>query len=85
MNITLKFYVMCRIQEIKLHRRSLRPILTIDDIFEKARIVNAHNQTKSEARNTVKIFLEHLKSHGVFKDYEPIMNGKRLHGFKLSF
>lgn len=85
MNITLKFYVMCRVQEIKLHRRSLRPILTIHDIFEKARIVNASNKTKLDARDTVKVFLEHLKSRGVFKNYEPIMNGKRLHGFKLSF
>ena len=85
MNITLKFYVMCRVQEIKLHRRSLRPILTINDIFEKARILNAHNQIKSNARDTVTGFLEHLKSQGVFKDYEPILNGKRLHGFQLSF
>ena len=85
MNITLKFYVMCRVQEIKLHRRSLRPILTIEDIFEKARILNSHNQIKSNARDTVKVFLEHLKAHGVFKNYEPITNGKRLHGFKLYF
>lgn len=85
MNITLKFYVMCRVQEIKLHRRSLRPILTINDIFTKCRINNVANKIKSDARDTVKVFLEHLKTQGVFKDYEPLMNGKRLHGFKLSF
>ena len=85
MNMTLKFYVMCRIQEIKLHRRSLRPVITIKDIFEKVRIDHARRDTKADARDTVKIFLEHLKSQGVFKNYEPILNGKRLHGFKLSF
>ena len=48
MNISVKNYVMQRVQEIKLHK--LTPVITFDDIFQKCRLENASRDKKLDAR-----------------------------------
>ena len=83
MNISLKNYVMQRIQEIKLHK--LMPIITFDDVFHKCRIVNASRKTKLDARNTIVEFLEHLKKHSEIKDFELTKKGNAFYSIKFSY
>ena len=83
MNITAKNYVMCRIQEIKLHR--LTPTITFADIFEKCRIENAANDKKADVRNSIIKFLEHLKSQGEIRDFELTKKAQSFYSIKFSY
>ena len=69
MNIALKNYTMCRVQETKLHKQ-LKPILTFDDIFKKCHIINASRKTKLDARNTIEEFFQHLQVNNIIRDFE---------------
>ena len=86
MNIELKNYAMCRIQETKLHKQ-LKPILTFDDIFKKCGLQNASLKTKMDARNTIEEFFKHLKDKKIIKDFELTKHGNKFPSitFKISF
>ena len=78
LNTAVKNYVMCRVQEIKLHKQ-LQPILTFDDIFKKCRIQNASRKTKLDARNTIEEFFKHLQRKDVIQDFELTKHGNKFH------
>lgn len=78
MNIAVKNYVMCRVQEIKDHKQ-LKPILTFDDIFTKCRILHSSNDTKMNARNTVEEFFKHLQTCSFIKDFELTKFRQKFH------
>ena len=82
-NITVKNYVMQRIQEIKLHK--MTPVITFDDVFEKCRIKNSDNKTKLRARETIMEFMNHLKSHSEIKDFEVTKKGNSFYSVKFSY
>ena len=84
MNIILKNYVMCRVTEIKLHR-NLKPILTFEDIFRKARITDASRDTKMNARNVVEKFFEHLKANNLIKSFELTKKGNAFYSVKFVY
>ena len=66
--IILKNYAITRVLEIKLHK--MTPTLTFNDIFEKCRIKDADNKTKSRAREYILQFFEHLQEKGEIKSFE---------------
>lgn len=77
--ITIKNCIMNRVMEIKLHK--MTPTITFDDLFRKCRITDASRKTKMDARETAKIFFEHLKSKGVINSFEIVKNGNcQFHG-----
>ncbi len=80
MIITLKNYIMRRVMEIKLHKQ-LSPTLTFEDIFKKCRIDGA--KQKRNARDYIKIFLEHLVSKQVIKTFEFTKKGNAIHAVKF--
>ena len=83
MNITVKNYVMLRVQEIKLHK--MIPVITFDDVFQKCRIQNASRKTKLDARNTMIEFMNHLKSHSEIKEFELTKKGNAFYSVKFSY
>ena len=83
MNISVKNYVMQRIQEIKLHR--LQPIITFADVFEKCRIKNANRKKKMDARNAIVDFFEHLKAKSVIRDFELTKKAQYFYSIKFSY
>ena len=83
MNITVKNYVMLRVQEIKLHK--MNPVITFDDVFHKCRIDNAHGEIKRRARETIVEFMNHLKSHSEIKDFEVTKKGNSFYSVKFSY
>ena len=83
MNITVKNYVMLRVQEIKLHK--MNPIITFEDVFHKCRIDNADNKKKLRARETVVEFMNHLKSHSEIKDFLLTKKGNTFYSIKFSY
>ena len=83
MNITIKNYVMQRIQEIKLHR--LTPIITFEDVFKKCRIDNAHSEIKRRARETIIAFMNHLKSQSEINNFELTKKGNTFYSVKFSY
>ena len=83
MNITVKNYVMLRVQEIKLHK--MVPVITFNDVFQKCRINNADNKKKLRAREIIIEFLEHLKKHSEIKDFELTKKGNAFYSIKFSY
>ena len=83
MNISVKNYVMQRVQEIKLHK--MMPIITFDDVFTKCHIENIRRDKKADVRNTIIKFLEHLKSQGVISSFELIKKGNAFHSIKFTY
>ena len=83
LNITLKNYVMRRIQEIKLHK--LNPIITFDDIFTKCRIENAHREVKRRAREFVETFFAHLQTKKQVKNFELTKKGNAFYSIKFAY
>ena len=83
LNITIKNYVMNRVQEIKSH--SLNPSLTFSDIFQKCGINDADLKTKKRARDTVFKFLDHLVSENVIKSYQVIKKFNAFYSVKISY
>lgn len=83
MNITIKNYVMLRVQEIKLHK--MNPVITFDNVFHKCRIDNAHGEIKRRARDTIVEFMNHLKSHSEIKDFEVTKRGNSFYSVKFSY
>lgn len=82
MNIALKNYAMSRIQEIKLHK--MHRTLTFDDLFAKARIIDADRDTKQNARNTLVKFFEHLQEMGEIHSFEITKKRNAYRSIKLS-
>ena len=82
MNIALKNYAMSRIQEIKLHK--MHQTLTFDDLFAKARITDADNKTKMDARNALVKFFEHLQEMGEIHSFEVKKERNAFHSIKFS-
>lgn len=83
MNIELKNYAMCRIQEIKLHKQ-LKPILTFDDIFKKCHIQNADNKTKLRAREFIEEFFKHLQEKNVIQEFELTKFRQKFHSITFN-
>lgn len=83
LNITLKNYVMRRIQEIKLHK--LNPILTFDDIFTKCRIENAHCEIKRRAREYIEKFFAHLQTKKQVKTFELTKKANAFYSIKFAY
>ena len=69
MNIAVKFYVLRRVLEILAHRKQMAPIITFDDVFEKCRLTNASRDKKSDARNVILKFVEHLQNEQLIKSF----------------
>lgn len=69
MNIELKNYCMLRVQEILAHRQ-LTPTITFNDVFTKARMENAHVETKRRAREFIKAFFENLLNQHIIDSFE---------------
>ena len=83
MNITVKNYAMCRVQECILHK--LQPTITFNDIFKKCRIENADNKIKQRAREVLIKFLEHLQSKGVISSFEVVKKSTAFYAIKFTF
>ena len=83
LNITLKNYVMRRIQEIKLHK--LNPIITFDDIFTKCRIENADNKTKLRVREYIEKFFAHLQTKKQVKSFGLTKKGNAFYSIKFAY
>ncbi|MBR1398111.1 MAG: hypothetical protein IJ563_11365 [Selenomonadaceae bacterium] len=83
MNITIKNYAMCRVQECILHK--LQPTITFEDIFKKCRIDKADNKTKLRAREVLIKFFEHLKSKGVISSFELVKKSTAFYSIKFTF
>ena len=83
MNITVKNYVMQRIQEIKLHR--LNPTITFEDLFKKCRIEKADNKIKQRARDTMIDFITHLKSKSEIINFEVTKNRNSFYSVKFTY
>ncbi len=83
LNITLKNYVMRRVQEIKLHK--LHPILTFTDIFKKCRIENTDNKTKMRVREYIEKFFAHLQSKNEIKTFEIIKKHNTYYSVKFTY
>ena len=81
--ITLKNYVMNRIQEIKLHK--MTATLTLDNIFKKCRIDDANSNTKMNSRKAVEQFFAHLKVKKEIKSYEWIKKGNKFYSIKFIY
>ena len=69
MNISIKFYVLTRVLEVKLHKQ-LTPTVTFDDVFNKCRITNASRKTKHDAREIVMTLFEHLQEKEIIQSFE---------------
>ena len=84
--ISIKNYIMRRICEIKLHKQ-LTPALRFDTIFKNCRIDNLDRKSKSNARNIIFRFFEHLKQHGVIDSYEVNKNkmGNVYHSISFTY
>ena len=83
MNITVKNYVMIRIQEIQLHK--LQPVITFKDVFEKCRIEDKDNKIKQRAREIIIEFMNHLKSKSEIKDFEVTKKRNSFYSIKFSY
>ena len=83
LNITVKNYVMNRVQEIKSH--SLNSSLTFSDIFQKCGIANSDPKTKKRVRDTVFKFLDHLVSENEIKGYQIIKKATSFYSVKISY
>ena len=83
MNITIKNYVMVRIQEIKLHK--LTPTITFDDVFKKCRIENASGDTKMNARNAVIKFMQHMKNKLEIIDFEVTKRQNSFYSVRFTY
>ena len=78
--ITFKNYVILRIMEIKLHK--MTPTITLEDIFQKARITNKPNYLKQRAREYLEEFLKHLQTKGVIKSFEWSKKRNKFYGVR---
>ena len=83
MNISLKFYVLNRILEVKLHRQ-LTPVITFADVFNKCRLEDANRKKKFDARKTIVTFFEHLKKKKVIRSFTPVKKSNSLSAIKFS-
>ena len=83
LNISVKNYVMNRVQEIKSH--SLNPSLTFSDIFQKCGISNSNRVVQKRARDTVFKFLDHLVSENQIKGYQVIKKFNAFYSVKISY
>lgn len=83
MNIALKFYVLKRVLEIKLH--NLTSTLTFPDVFDKCNLSNAGRKKQFDARQTILTFFEHLQRKGVIKSFLLTKEGKSFHSIKFDY
>ena len=83
--IMLKNYSLRRVLESIKHKKQFKPILTLDDIFKKCRIENAHREIKRRAREYLEEFFKHLQSKGVIKSFEFIKKGNKFYAVKFTF
>ena len=81
--IVLKNYCMRRVAEINAHK--MTPTLTFADIFKRARISDASNRVKFEARAVVEKFFEHLQSKDAVKTFELVKRGAAVYAVKFTF
>ena len=65
--ITIKNYVMQRIQEIIKHK--LTPTIRFDDVFEKCGLIDIRNNKKMRMRKVIVELMEHIKSNGEIVSY----------------
>ena len=66
--IAVKFYVLNRVQEIKLHK--MTPVITFADVFQKCRVVNSSNKAKLDLRNLIIKFFDHLCAENEIKNFK---------------
>ena len=83
LNITLKNYVMRRVQEIKLHK--LHSTLTFKDIFCKCRIEDAPGEIKRRVREYIKKFFAHLQDKQVIKSFEITKKHNAFYSVKFTY
>ena len=81
--IIIKNYVIQRVMEIIKHK--MTPTLTLDDIFEKCRIANAHPQVKARARAYIEEFLTHLQNQKVIKSFQWTKKANKFYSVKLTY
>ena len=83
--IMLKNYSLRRVFECIKHKKQFKPILTLEDIFKKCRIENAHREIKSRAREYLDVFFKHLQEKGVIKSFEWTKKGNKFYAVKFTF
>lgn len=81
--IAVKFYVMNRIQEIKLHK--MTPTITFADVFQKCRVVNSGNKAKLDLRNLIIKFFEHLRKNNEIKNFKVTKKKNTFHSITFSY
>ena len=77
MNIAVKTYVLRRVLEILAHPKQMVPIITFADVFKKCRLESASRDKKCDARKTILIFFDHLKTQGIVEDFQLNKHGAR--------
>ena len=84
MNIAVKFYVLTRVLEVKLHKQ-LTPTVTFDDVFYKCRLGNASRKTKLDVRETITNLFKHIQEKEVIQSFEPVKKGNSSYSIQFSF
>ena len=74
LNVAIKFYVLRRVLEICAHRKQMLPVITLDDIFQKCRLTNAHREIKKRVREIFIEFVEHLQKKKKVKSFQIQIN-----------
>lgn len=82
--VMLKNYTLRRVVECKQHSKQLKPILTLDDIFTKARITD-NRKAKEHARAYIDEFFKYWQAKGLIKSYEWTKKGNKFYSIKFTF
>ena len=83
MNIAVKTYVLRRVLEILAHPKQMVPIITFADVFQKCRLESASRDKKCDARKTILVFFEHLKTQKLVEDFQ--LNNRGARPYSISF
>lgn len=81
--IAVKFYVMNRIQEIKLHR--MTPVITFADVFQKCRIIDADNKKKLRVRGLILDFFNSLQENSEVKNFKITKKKNAFYSIMFSY
>ena len=90
LTIMLKNYTLRRVVECMQHSKTFKPILTLDDIFEKCRIKDASKRIKQAARETLDKFFAHLLTQKIdgksfIKSYKWNKKGNKFYSIEFTY
>lgn len=81
--IAVKNYTLQRIQEIIQHK--MTAIITFEDIFDKCRLTNLHNEQKRRVRKTIIELAEHLQNQGEILSFEVNKKGNSFYSISFTY